>query len=596
VDESTLRQLIEDVRLGRLDRRRFVGTMIGLGLTAPLAAQMLASAGVAAAEPRERGFAPSRRGGGGDLKALMWDAPTLLHPHFGRGLRDFTASRIFYEPLAAYHGDGTLYPVLADEVPSLGNGGVARDGQSVTWRLRRNVVWHDGTPFTADDVVFNWEFSADPATMTSTRAAFEEIARIDKLDSHTVKVVYKKPQPFWARVFIDDGLLPRHVFARHKGAGVREAFGTAKVVGTGPYRLVDFKPGDSILAELNTQYHVPDRPFFDRIEIKGGGDSVSAARAVLQTGTYDFAYYILAEEDVLRRVEQGGKGRIVIVPGHGISHIQCNQADPWREVDGERSSGKSAHPCLADPAVRTALGLLVDRASIQDHLIGRTGSITTNFLNAPERYRSRNTAWEFNPEKANRILDEAGWARGADGVRGKNGKRLKFVFQAAQAASVQKVQMVVKQTATRAGIEIEVKAIPASVFFSADTTNPDTNVRFLADLQMYTTFSGPDPQHFMAQFASWEIPSRENKWTGRNITRWRNEEFDRLWRLAETEMDPIRRAALFVRMNDIVVGDGVVIPVTRRNILHAAGSHLAGIDLNAWDSIFGRIAYWHRQG
>jgi peptide/nickel transport system substrate-binding protein len=284
VDEQTLRELIEDVRHGRLGRRRFVQMLATVGLTAPLAAQMLASAGVAAAEPRERGHRPQRRGGGGDLRILMWDAPNMLHPHFGRRLADFTASRIFYEPLAAPAPDGTFVPVLADELPSVMNGLLARDGQWVTWRLRKGVSWHDGKPFTADDVVFNWEFAVDPATTASSRAAYDEIARIDKLDSHTVKVVFKKPQPFWARVFTGDGLLPKHVFEKHKGAGAREAFGTIKAVGTGPYRLTDFKPGDLIRAELNPHYHVHHRPFFDRVEIKGGGDAVGSARAVMQTG------------------------------------------------------------------------------------------------------------------------------------------------------------------------------------------------------------------------------------------------------------------------------------------------------------------------
>jgi peptide/nickel transport system substrate-binding protein len=594
VDESALRDLIDDVRRGRLGRRQFVQAMVALGLTAPVAASLLGPAG-ARAEPRERGFSPSRRGGGGDLKMLMWDAPTLLHPHFGRGLRDYTASRIFYEPLAAVTPEGTFTPVLADELPSLSQGTIAPDGQWVLWKLKRNVIWHDGNPFTARDVIFNWEFAADPANATTTRGAYDEVARIDRIDSHTVRVVYKRPQPFWARTFVGDGLLPRHVFEKHRGSGAREAFGLQRVVGTGPYRLVDFKPGDLVRAEINPHYHVANRPFFDRVEIKGGGDAVSAARAVLQTGEYDFGYYILAEDDMLKRLEQGGKGRILIVPGSGISHIQCNQADPWREVDGERPSPRSTHPILSDPAVRTALSLLVDRASIQEHVTGRAGQIAANFLNAPDRFRSRSTTWEFSVDKANQVLDGAGWARGADGVRAKDGRRLKLLFQAALHASVQKVQQVVKQAAARAGVEIEIKAVPTAMFFSADTSGPDSNVRFLADLQMYTTFTGLDPQLFMAQFTSWEIPGRDNKWTGRNLTRWRNAEYDRLWRQAEGEMDPVKRAALFIRMNDMVVQDAVVIPVTLRNILHAASNQLGGIELNGWDSIFGNIAYWHRR-
>ena len=171
-----------------------------------------------------------------------------------------------------------------------------------------------------------------------------------------------------------------------------------------------------------------------------------------------------------------------------------------------------------------------------------------------------------------------------------------MLFQAATNATVQKIQAVVKQAAARAGIEIEVKAVPASVFFSADANNPDTNVRFLADLQTYTVFTGLDPLLFMAQFTSWEIPTKDNKWTGRNLTRFRSPEYDRLWRQAEAEMDPVKRAALFIRMNDLVIQAGIVIPVTWRNVLHAASNQLAGIELNGWDSIFSRIAYWYRQG
>jgi len=596
MDETALRELIEQVRRGSLTRRSFVQAMLGLGLTASMAAHMLASAGLAAAQPRSAGPAPTRRGGGGDLRILMWDAPTLLHPHFGRGLRDFTASRIFYEPLAAPAADGTFVPVLAEEIPTAKNGSLAKDGQWVIWKLKRNVVWHDGHPFTTSDVIFNWTFSIDPANATSSRAAFEEVARIDKLDSHTVKVVFKKPQPFWASVFTSGGLLPRHVFEPLKGAGARDAIGMVHAVGTGPYKLVEFKPGDLIRAEINPSYHVANRPFFDRLEIKCGGDSVGAARAVLQTGEYDFAYYLLVEEDMLKRIEQGGKGRVMAIASSGVSFIQLNQSDPWRDVDGERSNPTTSHPFLSEQAVRTALSLLVDRASIQEHLMGRTGQITANFLNAPERFRSRNTSWEFNVDKANQLLDQAGWARGADGIRAKDGRRLKMLYQAAANATVQKVQAVVKQAAARAGIEIEVKAIQASVFFSADVNNADTNVRFLADLQTFTSFTGLDPQSFMAQLVSWELPTRENKWTGRNIARWKNAEYDRLWRKADAEMDPVKRAALFIKMNDLVVQNAVVIPITLRNVMHAAGNSLSGIEPNGWDSIFGSIAYWSRIG
>src|SRR5262249_29145173 len=148
-----------------------------------------------------------------------------------------------------------------------------------------------------------------------------------------------------------------------------------------------------------------------------GGDAVSAARAVIQTGEYDFAWNMQVEDDILRRMEQGGRGKVDIAVAGNIEHIQCNQTDPGKEAGGERSGGKAAHPFLTDPAVRSALNVLVDRGSIQEQIYGRLGQSTANFLNAPPRFQSKSTKWEFNVDKANQILDAAGWKRGADGIR-----------------------------------------------------------------------------------------------------------------------------------------------------------------------------------
>ena len=149
--------------------------------------------------------------------------------------------------------------------------------------------------------------------------------------------------------------------------------------------------------------------------MKGGGDAVSAARAVIQTGEYDYAWNMQVEDEILLKLESGGnaKGRVEIVQGGNIEHIELNSTDPWTEVDGERSSAKTRHPLFSDPAVRQALALLVDRASVQAHIYGRTGIATGNFINNPPRFVSKNTRWEFNIEKANQLLDQAGWKRGS---------------------------------------------------------------------------------------------------------------------------------------------------------------------------------------
>ena len=599
MDDHAIRELTDDVKRGRLTRRAFVQTMVGLGLTAPMAASLLTSAGVARAQPKPATFTPTRRGGGGQLKVLWWQAPTLLNPHFAVGTKDQDGSRIFYEPLAAFDPEGNLFPILAAEIPSLQNSGVSRDGKSVTWKLRRNVAWHDGKPFSADDVVFNWEYAADPATAAVTGGAYRDIERVDKLDSHTVRLTFKNPTPFWSDAFCGARgmIIPKHLFEAYKGDKSREAPQNLKPVGTGPYKFVDFRPGDIVRGEINPHYHLPNRPFFDQIEMKGGGDAPSAARAVLQTGEYDWAWNLQVGDDILRRLEQGGKGRVEMAQGGGIEHIQLNNSDPWKEVDGERSSIKTTHPFLTDPAVRQALNVLADRGAIHEQLYGRLGQASGNYLNGPARFRSPNTRWEFNVDKANQILDAAGWKRGADGIRAKDGKRLKMVYQTSTNAERQKTQAIVKQAAARAGIEIELKSVVASVFFGSDLANPDNYPKFYSDIQMYNNGPGaPDPQTFMLQFVSWEVASKENKWQGRNTTRWRNEESDRLWRAASTEMDPVKRAALFIKMNDLVVQNVVMIPLIWRNVVAGASNRLKGTDVSGWDSNLWHLPYWYREG
>ena len=595
MNERHLRSLVALVKAGKMSRRVFVRKMVELGLTAPLASQMLAYAGMAAAQT-EFEYKPTKRGGGGALKLLWWQGPTLLNPHFAVGTKDQEASRIFYEPLAGWDADGNLVPMLAAEIPDLENGGLGRDGMSVTWKLKPNVRWHDGRPVTADDLVFTWEYASDPATAAVTIGSYKD-AKVEKIDPLTVRVLFAKPTPYWANAFVGwrGMIIPRHLFEPFKGDKSRDAPANLKPVGTGPYRFVSFNPGDLVTGELNRDYHVANRPHFDTIEVKGGGDAVSAARAVLQTGEYDFAWNIQVEDEILQLLEKAGKGRVEIDRGGNMEHIQLNSTDPWTEVDGERSSAKAKHPLLSDPAVRQALTVLVDRASVQEHIYGRTGILTGNFLNYPERYRSNTTKWEFNIEKANQLLEAGGWKRGPDGIRAREGRKLRLVYQTSINAPRQKTQAVVKQACQKAGIEVELKSITASVYFSSDVANPDTYAKFYCDLQMYNVLMNePDPEFFMNQFVSWEIASKENKWQGRNITRWQSEEYGKLHKAAEAEVDPVKRAALFIQMNDMVIKNVVVIPVAWRPRVSAVSNKLK-LAQSGWDSDFWQLPFWYKE-
>ena len=172
-------------------------------------------------------------------------------------------------------------------------------------------------------------------------------------------------------------ILPKHLFADYIGAKSRDAPTNLKPVGTGPYMFVDFKPGDIVLAKRNPDYHVANRPHFDTLEVKGGGDAVSAARAVLQTGEYDYAWNMQVEDEILH---QAGSRRQR--QGEHQSERQCRVhhaqlTDPWTEVDGERASVKTKHPLFSDPAVRQAINLS-DRSRLDREVHLR-----------PHRYRHR---------------------------------------------------------------------------------------------------------------------------------------------------------------------------------------------------------------
>jgi len=594
MNENEIRRAIAAVKQGALSRRSFIRKLAAVGIAAPVASQILLWNDVAMADAT-LAYKPTKAGGGGPLKILIWQAPTLLNPHFAIGTKDQVASRIFFEPLAGWDKEGNLVPCLAAEVPTKANGGLSPDGTSVTWKLKQGVRWHDGKPFTADDVVFTWAYAADLATAAYTTGSYQNI-KVEKIDDHTVKVIFKAPTPFWADPFVGSvgQILPKHQFGDYAGAKSRDAPGNLKPIGTGPYKFVEFKPGDLILAERNPDYHVKNQPHFDTLEVKGGGDAVSAARAVLQTAEYDYAWNLLVEDEVLKRMEASGKGKVEFTLSGGVEFIILNTTDPWTEVDGERSNAKTKHPTLSDPAVRRAFNLLIDREAIQKFIYGRAAVATASFVNQPSQFKSGKLTYAFDVEKANKILDEAGWKKGADGIREKDGKKLKYVFQTSINAPRQKTQAIIKQACQKAGIDIELKSVTASVFFSSDVGNPDTYSKLYADMEMYnTTMPQPDPERFLNQCVSWEISNKDNKWLGRNVSRWSDTEADKAYKAAQNELDPVKRAALLIKVNEIFCEANVLVPLLSRNIVGGSVNSLMA-DISGWDVTTWNLGSWYR--
>ncbi|MEX2314976.1 MAG: ABC transporter substrate-binding protein, partial [Thermomicrobiales bacterium] len=254
------------------------------------------------AEPTATAAEPvGERGGGGHLRLLYWQAPVIMNPHLANGTKDFHASRVCLEPLVDFDADTNPILVLAEEWPSVDNGLLSEDGTSVTWKLRQGVKWHDGEDFNAEDVVFTYEYITDEATATTTIGRYATISSIDIVDDYTLTINFTEPNPAWYDPFSGgEGIvIPEHIFRDHMGAESRNAPANLAPIGTGPFKVTEFRPGDVILYEIFMDYWDPGKPHIDTVEMKGGGDAAGAARAVLQSDEADWAWNLQIEPAIL---------------------------------------------------------------------------------------------------------------------------------------------------------------------------------------------------------------------------------------------------------------------------------------------------------
>ena len=588
--------VLEDVHSRRLTRRDAIERLIGVGLSSAGL-----SAAIATLDAGPVLAAAAGRGTGGVLKILYWQAPTTLNPHLTGSNQDLQAARLCLEPLLTVDAAGVFTPVLATAVPSRTNGGLSPDGRTVTYRLKRGVRWADGQPFTSKDVEFTYRFIANKETGSTWYASYSGIERVETPDSFTVRITFAKPTPAWFLPFVGDkGLvLPEHAMADYIGSNARRAPFNLKCFGTGPYKVDDFAPGDHITYSINQLYREPDKPSFSQVQFKGGGDATSAARAVLETGEYDFAINLQVEWPVLENMERAGKGVVETIPGAGVEAIYSNFSDPNNEVDGQRSHLGTPHPFLTDARVRRALALAVDKQTIANQLYGSEGSATPNVLTTPTRYASKNTRLVFDLAQANRLLDEAGWQRGAGGVRAKGGVRLEVTFVTSVNSLRQKEQQVIKAGWEQIGVGVNLKAIESSAFFSTRMGDNDSFLHFYSDVEMYTQNFSLFPSLYMSQFYSGDpartIPQRENSWSGQAVTRWQSDEYNKLYEQALVELDPQKNATLWIKMNDLIVNEAVEIPIIDRRTVAARAKNLyTGHNLSPFDNATPNVAEWRR--
>jgi peptide/nickel transport system substrate-binding protein len=571
--------------------------------TAPAAAA--APAKPAEAKPAQAAPAAPGAAAGGVLKMLLWQAPTILNSHLASGTKDSIAARCCTEPLITSDGEGKLDTVLAAEVPSVQNGGVSPDGKFVTYKLKQGIKWADGQPFSAEDVAFTFEFISNKESSATTAGTYAAVESVQAVDPNTVKVIFKEPTGGWHQPFAggNGAILPKHIMKDFIGAKSREAPLNTKLIGTGPYMVEDFKPGDLVIYKPNPNFRDAAKVGFSRIEMKGGGDPTTAARAVFQTGEYDYSWNLQVEAPVLQDIMQGGKGDLLNPAGSGVEQVYFPFMDNTKEVNGERGAPGTKHPFLSDIKVREAMALAIDRQTIVKQLYGDglLGVATSNILTTPSNLASKNTTSEFSIEKANKILDDAGYKKGGDGIRTTpDGLRMKVVFQTSINSLRQKEQAIIKDGWQKIGIETELKSIDAGVFFGSDPSNPDILARFSVDVQMFTnTFDSTFPVAYMNRFYTGPDTSRSwaqksNNWSGRNFTKWKSDEYDKLWGQVLTETNIEKGAALWQQLNDLVVKDYASVPLVDRKFSSGKAKTLSGPALRPFDAETWNIQDWKK--
>ena len=542
------------------------------------------------------------RGGSGHLNIIYWQAPSTLNPYLSGGTKEVESASMILESLARFDETGTMVPWLATEIPTVENGGVAEDLTSITWTIADGITWSDGSALTPADFIFTWEYCTHPEGGCAQSSYFDGVTSIEAVDDSTITISFEGPTPFPYTAFVgsESPVLQAAQFADCLGARAPECteanFGP---IGTGPFVVDDFRPNDVIELSANENFRFPDRPYFATVTFKGGGDAAAAARSVLETGEFDYAWNLQIDPTILAEMESQGLGTVVTAFGTSVERLHLNMTNPDPALGDLRSTVEGGpHPFLTDPIIGQAMSMAIDRALLVEIGYGAGGQPTCNVLPAPELYAStaNDACLVQDIAGANALLDEAGYLdTDGDGIREANGVPISVLYQTSTNAVRQDTQALVKQWWSEIGIDTELRNIDASVFFGGDPASPDTFQKFFADVEMYTNnFAGVDPQAYMASWVCGDMPRPDSQWQGNNIMRFCSEEYDALVDEMSGTAALEDRGRLAREMNDMLIQSYSIIPLIHRGGVSAHANSLGGIQMSDWDSEIWNIMDWYR--
>lgn len=500
---------------------------------------------------------------GGTLVYGSLQEPNTLNPYLSELIAATEVSSLIFSGLVSMNDKGEWIADLAQEVPSLQNGGISADGLTVIYRLRSGVRWHDGTPFTASDVKFTWEFVMNRQINVVSREGYDKIAAVETPDAQTVIIRFR--QQYAPLLTLFSTVLPKHALGGTED--MSKASFNRSPVGTGPFKFKEWRIAEAVILEANPHYY-RGKPKLDGI-IYRVLPEMNILLTQLKAGEIDVAGNIGFAQ--LEQVKALNNIRTVMTPNLIWEHFDFN-------LD---------NPLFRDVRVRQATALAIDKQSIVNTALKNTASLANGDQPA--------SSWAHNPtvkpavrdiNAARDLLTQAGWKEGTDGIFVKDGQRLAFSLVTTAGNKVREAvaQMIVQQL-KEAGIDVGVHFVESPAFFGDVLKNR----KFEA--AMYAWVGGSDPDN-LSLWHSKRVPTAGNGFEGHNYPGWRNPEIDVLTEQAVRLVDVEQRRQRYYRIQEIMMQEYPVIPLYFRSNIDAVKNTVvnyrpnplpAGSLWNAWE-------------
>ncbi len=438
--------------------------------------------------------------------------PTALSPLLASATIDDVIGSFIVEGLVGVDADGNYTPVLAEELPS-----ISEDGLIVTYKLRKDIKFSNGDPFTCADVQFTKDAILSDLSGAST-SGYNDIDKIECPDDYTAVVTFAQAYAPYLRLFS---------FIVPKGAGDLAQLDTWEYnrapIGTGPWVVEEWAAGDHITLKRNPNYREAGKPYLDSVIVKIL-PSREVGMQLLGTGEIN-VLWDLTEADFAAIEKMDGVSWAGALYGSGENELLVlNFADPT--VDAPADPAEHPHPILYDLRVRQAIQYAINKQLIVDTLLYGNVKVGTTVLPAGP-FACPQPASEFSVEKANALLDEAGWKMGADGIREKDGMRMSLKISTTSGNQLrEQTEQVLVDMLKKAGIELLIENVPSDVLFASwDSDGMRKHGRF--DILLYTTGPGTDPDsHLFSNYHSARIPTADNEGAGSNYSRYINADVD----------------------------------------------------------------------